>query len=98
MHLSIAHFSRSSSFSKIEFHAGIKGARARQVRIQIERIEFVILVPDVQQSHLQLGESSRKAVPGEDIELPEIIARQVGRIASVRLTGPEGIGFSERLP
>jgi len=80
---------------EIELQTREQRAGSGQLRVKIERVEFVILIADVQQSELDFGHAPRKAVTDEGIKLPEIIAGQGSRIACIGLSRPDGFHFAE---
>ena len=61
---------------------------ARDFRLQVQRIEPVILVGEIQHAKAEFGAAVWKNVAGENILLPEIIAGQSGRVAVVVLMVP----------
>ena len=83
------------SVLETELQAREQRARSGQLRVEVERVEFVILVADVQQSELDFSRAPWKAVTDEGIELPEIIAGQRSRIAFIGLSRPDGFHFAE---
>ena len=83
------------SVLEIELQAREQRARSGQLRVEVERFEFVIPVADVQQSELDFDRAPWKTVTDEGIELPEIIAGQRSRIAFIGLSRPDGFHFAE---
>ena len=53
---------------EIELQAREQRARSGQLRVEVERIEFVILVADVQQSELDFSHAPWKTVTDDGIE------------------------------
>src|SRR2546426_97076 len=62
-----------------------------QFRVEVQRIEPVVLAREIQESDRQFGSALREAVAGKQIELPEIVTRQVRAVAKVTLRGPQGL-------
>src|SRR5581483_3114871 len=60
------------------------------------RIEFVILVANVEQAKLDLGSSLWEAITDEEVDLPDIVTGHGSRVAMVGLAGPNGLGSSEK--
>src|ERR1051326_3544238 len=58
--------------SEIELEARGESAFARQLGIEVQRVELIITVGDIQQRQLNLRPASGEAITGGDIVLPEI--------------------------
>src|SRR5262245_45861641 len=62
---------------------------AGEFRGDIERVEPIVLVGEVEQTQLNLDTPLEKAVAGEKVELPEIVARKVLHVTAIVLRIPE---------
>src|SRR6185369_17564076 len=69
--------------SEVELEAGVEGPLARELRIERQRVQFVILVRDVQHADARLGMATPEAIAGKEIELPEFISGQRARVAAI---------------
>src|SRR5262249_34184486 len=68
---------------------------AGQLRIERERIQAVILVGDVQKPNLDLPLPMVEAIANVSVELPEIVAGNVRRVAAIGLLRPDRIKLTE---
>ena len=67
--------------SKIETQAGGERSFPRQFSVKVQWIEPVVLVRHVEQANTDFGLATRKAIPGEQMKLPDILVRQIGGLA-----------------
>src|ERR1043166_6528580 len=82
--------------SKVNFDARVKDALARQLEIIRQRIQLVIPIAEIQNAEANFGVPIGETIPGEQIELPEIVTRLIGAIAAIRLAVPERISLGEK--
>src|SRR5262245_33565222 len=81
--------------SKIELQARRQRSFPRQFVIEIERVQPVILIGDIQQAEANFRDPIGKAVAGKQVQLPEIVARNIRGVAAVRLNQPERVELAE---
>src|SRR4051794_15062500 len=65
-------------------------AFARQIAVDIQRIQFVVLPGKIQQAERDLRPAARKSVASKGVELPEIIT---GRARKAILCIPKRLSF-----
>src|SRR5207249_5998454 len=82
---------RVSFALEIKLQTCRQGSLARQLIIQVQRIQPIILIGNVQQTYFHLGDSVGKSVTGKQVQLPKIIAGDVRSVAAVRLNQPDRI-------
>ena len=78
---------------KTKLQAQGERSAARQFVVEIERVEFVILVGDVEQAERDLSFPMRETITDKCIQLPEVIARFSGVVSAVVLRVPMGLGL-----
>src|SRR5262245_53073155 len=81
--------------SEIPFQARRQGAFAGQFVVKSQRVQPVVLIGEIQQSHLRLHPPLPKAIAGHHVELPEIVSRNIRRVALVGLLRPDGAELAE---
>ena len=83
---------RSEGESKPDRERSFVGQFGRQVK----RVELIVLVGEVQQAHGEFRVPSPKAVSGKSVELPEVVARKIGRVTAVALLVPDRLETEEK--
>src|SRR4051794_22608013 len=79
---------------KRKFHHGGEHAFARQFVVKIDRHQIVIAIAEVQHTQAHFGAALRKAVTGENIELPEVISGNIAAETAQALLVP--VAFATR--
>src|SRR5687768_16701115 len=81
--------------SEIEFETRVESTLARKFVVERQRVQFVILVRDVQDPKARLGMTAPEAVAGEEVKLPQIVAFQLGRVTIAVLPCPLRLRLGE---
>src|SRR5437667_8525059 len=68
----------------------------RQFGRQVKRVELIVPVGEVQQSHGQFRVPSPETVSGKNVELPEVVARKIRRVTTVALLVPDRLETEEK--
>src|SRR6266542_1092323 len=82
-------FNERANDSEGESKPDRKRSFVRQFGRQVKRVELIALVGEVQQSHGELRVPSPKAVSCKSVELPEVVARKIGRVTEIALLVPD---------
>src|SRR5437899_1812558 len=82
--------------SEVKLEAARERPFARQLGIKIQRIEPVILIREIEHAQAHFRRAMTEAPAGENVELPEIIARLLRRVILIGLRGPDGFGLREK--
>src|SRR5881394_1739212 len=80
---------------EVQAHPRHKGPLARQLVVIVERIQFVVLVVDIQKPERDVAEVSPKSVSRIGIELKNFITGNIRRIANITLSGPVTLQATE---
>src|SRR6266571_653027 len=80
---------------KVQSQADQQRALPRQFEIEVQWVEAIILSREIQKPKGHFRPPPRKTIAGQDIELPEVVPRQLGRITEITLRGPEGLTFGK---
>src|SRR5260370_35447107 len=78
----------STRRSKIKLQTCRERSMARQFGVKIQWIEPVVLIRQVQQPDGKFSLSSRETIASEEIELPEVISGECGRVIVIALVRP----------
>src|SRR6186713_1910052 len=81
---------------EVELQVRREGAIARKLIVKIERVKLVVLVGYVQKPNAHLGVTPPKAPAGVQIQLPEIVSRNIRVVALVRLLRPKAVDRREQ--
>src|SRR5207247_803730 len=76
---------------KADFEADYCGAFAWELGIKCQRIEAIVAIGKVENADADFYIAARKAIADEAVELPEIVAGLVWRIAGIALHAPDGL-------
>src|SRR5438552_705663 len=68
----------------------------REFGRQVKRVEVVVLVGKIQQSHGEFRVPSPKAVSAKSVELPEVVTRKIRRVTAVALLIPDRLEAEEQ--
>src|SRR5947209_1022694 len=68
----------------------------REFGRQVKRVEVVVLVGEIQQSHGEFRVPSPKTVTGKCVKLPEVVAREIRRVTTVALLIPDRLEAEEQ--
>src|SRR5262245_12705984 len=85
----------SGLLSKIEFETRVEHPLARELVVERERVQFVVLVGDVQHADSRLSVTPPETVSGEGVELPKLVTAQSRRVAIVVLRCPQRFALGE---
>ena len=89
-------FNGLANRSEGESKADRQSSFVRQFGRQVKRVEVIVLVGEIQQSHGEFRVPSPKAVSAKDVELPEVIARKIRRVTTVALLVPDRLETEEK--
>ncbi len=76
---------------KINLQAQGEGPAARQISVNVERVELVVLVGEIEHAKRNFGFPVQEPVTGKRIPLPKIITGFSGGLANVVLNVPMGV-------
>src|SRR5262245_17173926 len=81
--------------SEVKLQSRVKRSLARQLRIERQRFETIILVGDVKHADSGFRRTMPEAVADKCIQLPEVVSRFLRNKATVVLTGPKALHLGE---
>ena len=76
---------------EIQLEADGQSSLAREFVIECQRVQAVVSISQIEQADSHLGPPLQEAITEVEIVLPEIIARNIGRITAIGLLGPDSI-------
>ena len=68
----------------------------REFGRHVKRVELIVLVGEVQQSHGEFRVPSPKAVSGKCVKLPEVVSGKIRRVTAVALLVPDRFETEEK--
>src|SRR5262245_48400209 len=81
--------------SKVKPEASGKRPDAGQLGVQGKGVKPIVLIVDVQDADSHLGPALQETIAGKQVELPEVVSGDVGRVPVIGLERPNGVGLRE---
>src|SRR5688572_13474231 len=81
--------------SEVKSKTGVEHSLAWKFGIQVYRVQLVILIRNVQNANARLGVAAQEAVADVGVELHEVFIFEVAEVATIFLSGPDGVALCE---
>src|SRR5437868_4510150 len=88
--------SASRTVSEVKLQVSGQHSLPGQVIIESQRVQAVVAVCQIEQSHSRFQPALQKAPPDIDVELPKLLIRSGRSVVIIGLRGPDAIELAEK--